>query len=211
MNGHTNFPRSGGATRPSTARVWAVSVVLCCGAVVSGCADPTGPGADPMPASAQRWSPEAAGPRGDRAVPATVLPVDLAGLHRGDPDATARAALRIWFDSNTNTDAGPNDAAARSAPLLTARLRAALTSTGSLSPGARWLQRAARHASAAVRVDPSIEAVPPQTRLQAIRVYRVTQTWFTPTGELLDTTVFTVGIVLERNGNAWEVSDVQPR
>ncbi|WP_216917665.1 hypothetical protein [Nocardia noduli] len=193
-------------------RAITAAFVILCTATLSGCASAGTPsGGEAAAASAQRWSPQGSGPQGRRAVAATALPVDLAGLDRGDPDATARAVLQIWFSWNPNVDSGPNDAAARSAPLLSAQYRSAITSTGSLSPGARWLEWAARHASAAVRVDASTEAVPPQTSRHAVRAYQVTQTWFSPSGELLDTAVFTAGIQLLRNGTAWEVNRVEQR
>ncbi|MDE1672646.1 hypothetical protein [Nocardia gipuzkoensis] len=166
-------------------------------------------------ASAQRWSPGALPPaeaerRGPAAV--TALPPELGVVDRGDPDATAQAALRVWFAWNTNTDAGPSDAAARAAPLLARTLVEAISASRAVAgPGAQWSRWANAHASAAVRVDPSPESVPPQTGSEAFRVLVVTQSMFTPRGELLDTVVHTVTVVLRTGRIGWEVSDVAER
>lgn len=186
----------------------AVSVVAA--AVLSGCVAPEGDRADAATASAQRWSPESGDVDGGRrAVAAAVLPVALARVQRSDPDATARAAVEVWFSWNPNTDRGPNDAAARSGPLLSASLQARVTGTGvAAGPGARWLEWTTRRAVAAVRVDASQEAVPPQTLVYALRAYLLTQTWYAPDGTVVDRVGFAVTVALVRAGTRWEVDDV---
>ncbi|MFD4406639.1 hypothetical protein ACFWPH_28150 [Nocardia sp. NPDC058499] len=143
---------------------------------------------------------------------ATALPVDIGHIDRSDPDATARAALIVWFSWNPNVDSGPNNAAARASPLLSAPLRDSITGTAPVrSPGAQWRRWAQQRATASVRVDPGTEAVPPQTPTEAIRVYAVTQNWFSPAGEPIEDVVHKVGVVLRATKSVWEVHHVEQR
>ncbi|MGW5383906.1 hypothetical protein [Nocardia sp. NPDC003963] len=204
----TSITRRGSGSRALLGAVCAST------ALVAGCSPAPGP-QEAGTASAQRWSPTphmpGQSPRPELTA-ATALPVDIGQVDRADPDATARAALTVWFSWNPNVDAGPNDAAARAAPLLSAALRESVTATAPVrGPGADWRQWADRYATAAVRVDPAVDAVPPQTPSQAIRVYAVTQSWFAPGGEPIQTVVRKVGVVLARTDTTWEVNHVEQR
>ncbi|MFI6368301.1 hypothetical protein ACIBG0_36860 [Nocardia sp. NPDC050630] len=151
-----------------------------------------------------------AGPQGP--VAATTLPAEIGEVNRGDPDATARTVLGVWFAWNTNTDSGPNNAAARSAPLLSRDLVAAITGTAPVAgPGAQWNQWAHQHATVAVEVEAAAETVPPQTATEAIRAFVVTQSVYTPLGELIDSVTRAVRVVLHLSGSSWEVSNVDSR
>ncbi|WP_068275241.1 hypothetical protein [Aldersonia kunmingensis] len=168
---------------------------------------------------AQQWTPPApvdddtgSAATGPAPPVRAATPLPLAGVDRTDPDATARAALVVWFSWNTNTDTGPNDAAARALPLLSEQLAAAVTGSASVTgPGAQWARWAAAHATIDVRVDASTELVPPQTATEAIRVFTVTQTVYDPQGRVLDTRTPTVGVVLHRHDVAWEVTTIDER
>ncbi|WP_068273880.1 hypothetical protein [Aldersonia kunmingensis] len=186
--------------------------------VIAGCSTGAHPPA-PSEALAQQWTPPAAAveefagstptmPARERS--STAPP--LAGVDRTDPDATARAALTVWFSWNTNTDSGPNDAAARAVPLLDGSLAAAVTGSSSVTDaGGQWNRWAAAHATVDARVDASPELVPPQTASEAFRVYLVTQTVYDPQGRVLDTRTPTVGLVLHRGPTGWEVSSIDER
>ena len=140
---------------------------------------------------------------------APALPGEFATVNRGDPDAVARTVIAVWFAWNTNTDAGPSDAAARAAPLLSKHLTSQVTGTVPvIGPGARWMGWTRQHATAAVRVDASPELVAPQTDTEAMRAFVVTQTLFTPQGQLLDTVVHQVTVQLWATSGGWEVTRV---
>ncbi|MCX4097695.1 hypothetical protein [Nocardia sp. alder85J] len=181
--------------------------------LAAGCASAAGP--VPQAGGPQHWSPGALPPDPPHrpVTAATVLPPPLGVVDRADPDATARAALTVWYGQNTCTDRGPLDAAARAIPLLSAGLAAAVTGTSPVTgPGARWDTWARARAVAAVRIDASTETVPPPTDSEAIRVYVVTREMYGPQGDLVDTVTDTVGVLLRRDpARGWEVARVDPR
>ncbi|MBF6171134.1 hypothetical protein [Nocardia blacklockiae] len=176
---------------------------------IGGCVSPATEPADRATGDSQYRAPAADGRLG---IAATSLPAEAGPIDRRDADATARAVLRIWFGWNTNRDRGPLDAACRAAPLLSATLTATVTSSAPVTdPGAAWARWSGSHAVAAVDVAASTEPVPPQTDTEAIRVYRVSQYFYDPTGALIDTVYRTVGVLMRRASPEWEVNRVDER
>ncbi|MFE2999306.1 hypothetical protein ACFXG4_30395 [Nocardia sp. NPDC059246] len=174
---------------------------------VTGCGQLVIPDqAGARPSSAAAWQP--ALPTRTVAA-AAALPGEFTTVNRGDPDAVARTVMAVWFAWNTNTDAGPSDAAARAAPLLSKHLTSQVTGTVPvIGPGARWMEWARQHATAAVQVDASPELVAPQTDTDAMRAFVVTQTLYTPEGQSLDTVVHQVAVQLTNTSSGWEVTHV---
>lgn len=137
--------------RPRTAAaIAALALVL-----LSGCArDQDGVSA---PASSHHQLPPApAEPTAPTAE--TTLPPAVATVDRTDPQHVAQAAVRIWFTWNTDVDTGPNNAAARTAPLLTPAFAHSVLATGSNNPGGQWLTWAQHKAI----VTPTIRVLPDQ-------------------------------------------------
>ncbi|MBY4107316.1 hypothetical protein HQO87_26550, partial [Rhodococcus fascians] len=128
-------------------------------------------------------------------------------VDRQDPDSVATAALTVWFTWNTAVDAGPNDAAARTAPLLTSDYAREITSTtAQSSPGAQWLDWAADGAVLTPDLVVDDEPVPPQTDSAAYRSCRVTQRIDgAPVSERV------VAMILRRGSGGWEVSRIQDK
>lgn len=204
----------------ATARTMLAGTGIVLGVLLStSCSSPTASdsaGTDTATlAPAQRWTQPGTDPGTSTPPPskaATKLPPEAAGVDRTDPDATARAALAVWFTWNTNTDSGPNAGSVRAVPLLSSAFAARVTGSGSVSgPGGRWNQWAAQHASVRAVVAASTELVPPQSDTEAFRVFVVTQTVFTPTGQVIDTLTRTVAVKLNRTSPDWEVSSVDER
>jgi hypothetical protein len=161
---------------------------------------------------AQQWTPGTPPPSGSdptRTPPpaATALPDIAAGVDRQDPDSVATAALTVWFTWNTAVDAGPNDAAARTAPLLTSEYAREITSTtAQSSPGAQWLDWAARGAVLTPDLVADDEPVPPQTDSTAYRSYHLTQRIDgAPVSERV------VAMILRRGPDGWEVNRIQDK
>ncbi|WP_207890901.1 hypothetical protein [Rhodococcus sp. Eu-32] len=160
---------------------------------------------------AQHWNPgdtpaESIDPVRTPPRAATALPGDI-DVDRGDPDSVAASTLRIWFTWDTGVDAGPNDAAARTAPLLTDTYSREITSTTAQSnPGAQWLSWAAHGAVLVPSLVVDDEPTPPQTDEIAYRAYRVTQTI---DGAPVNQSI--VAVVLRRGAAGWEVSRVQDK
>ena len=185
----------------------AAAVLTACGGQDTGSANTDAPS---IPA--QQWTPGTPPPSGSdptRTPPpaATALPDLAAGVDRQDPDSVATAALTVWFTWNTAVDDGPNDAAARTAPLLTSDYAREITSTtAQSSPGAQWLDWAARGAVLTPDLAADDEPVPPQTDSTAYRSYRVTQTVDgAPVSERV------VAMILRRGSGGWEVSRIQDK
>lgn len=196
----------------STTRT-ALAALLLTGAVLTGCSD-TGPTDDQGSPSipAQQWNPgapdpEASNPVRTPAPAATALPETAPAVDRSDPDSVAVTALTIWFTWNTAADTGPNDAAARTAPLLTADYAREVTSTtAQSSPGAQWLSWAARNAVLTPVLVIDDEPTPPQTDEVAYRAYRITQTIDgAPVNEAI------VAVVLRHGTDGWAVSRIQDK
>jgi hypothetical protein len=199
-----------------TRRRAALSVAACAAVLLAGCSaqEPTSDGAAATTtgARAQQWTPGT--DTAEVAPPSTArtLPPEAAGVDRTCPDATARAALTVWFGWNTNTDRGPNDAAARATPLLSPRLVDAVTSTTSVTgPGAQWNQWAAKHATLTAEVAASPELVPEETATEAYRVFVVTQTARTPDGTEAGTRSTTANVLLRHTADGWEVDKISER
>ncbi|KQU45958.1 hypothetical protein ASG84_11575 [Rhodococcus sp. Leaf278] len=185
----------------------AAAVLTACGGQDTGSARSDAPS---IPA--QQWTPGTPPPSGSdptRTPPpaATALPDIAAGVDRQDPDSVATAALTVWFTWNTAVDAGPNDAAARTAPLLTSDYAREITSTtAQSSPGAQWLDWAARGAVLTPDLVADDEPVPPQTDATAYRSYHLTQRI---TGAPVSERV--VAMILRRGPDGWEVSRIQDK
>lgn len=165
-------------------------------------------------APAQQWDPNdpprSTGPTAPTAE--TSLPEKAARVDRTDPELVAQAAVQVWFSWDTGTDDGPNDATARTAPLLTQEFADSLLSTGSNSPGGQWLTWAEQDAI----ITPTWRLMPdqgaPQNADRRYFVYEVTQTARTPEGDLIGTPVVTSAwVICVRHGNNWEVSQLAQR
>ncbi|MBY4212623.1 hypothetical protein HQO27_01695 [Rhodococcus fascians] len=191
----------------------AAALLLAAATALTGCAD-TGSAelGDPPTIPAQQWNPgstapTAADPVRTPARAATALPDSAAALDREDPDAVAAAAVTIWFTWDTGVDAGPNDAAARTAPLLTDDYAREITSTtAQTGPGARWLSWAERRAVLTPTLAADDEPTPPGTDEVAYRAYRVTQSVEgAPVGESI------VAVVLRHRPGGWQVSRIQDK
>ena len=189
----------------------ALTGLLIAATVLTACGgESTNNGSDAPSIPAQQWTPGTPPPSGSDptrtpAPAATTLPDLLAaGVDRQDPDSVATAALTVWFTWNTAVDAGPNDAAARTAPLLTSDYAREITSTtAQSSPGAQWLDWAARGAVLTPDLVADDEPVPPQTDSTAYRSYHVTQRIDgAPVSERV------VAMILRRGSGDWEVSRI---
>ncbi|MBY4131545.1 hypothetical protein HQO83_24430 [Rhodococcus fascians] len=191
----------------------ALAAILIAATVLTACGgEGTDNGSYVPSIPAQQWTPGMPPPSGSdptRTPPpaATELPGIAAGVDRQDPDSVATAALTVWFTWNTAVDAGPNDAAARTAPLLTADYAREITSTtAQSSPGAQWLNWAADGAVLTPDLVADDEPVPPQTDSTAYRAYHLTQTIDgAPVSERV------VAVILRRGPNGWEVSRIQDK
>lgn len=197
-----------------TTRTTALTGLLVAATVLTACGgQDAGSGSSDAPSiPAQQWTPGMPPPSGSDPTrtppsPATELPDVAAGVDRQDPDSVATAALTVWFTWNTAVDAGPNDAAARTAPLLTSDYAREITSsTAQSSPGAQWLDWAADGAVLTPDLVADDEPVPPQTDSVAYRAYRVTQRIDgSPVSER------GVALILRRGPNDWEVSRIQDK
>ena len=197
-----------------TTRTAALTGLLVAAAVLTACGgqDTGSANTDAPSIPAQQWTPGTPPPSGSdptRTPPpaATTLPDIAAGVDRQDPDSVATAALTVWFTWNTAVDAGPNDAAARTAPLLTSDYAREITATtAQSSPGAQWLDWAAGGAVLTPDFVADDEPVPPQTDSTAYRSYRVTQTIDgAPVSERV------VAMILRRGSGGWEVSRIQDK
>ncbi|OZC61994.1 hypothetical protein CH306_17645 [Rhodococcus sp. 15-725-2-2b] len=190
----------------------AFAAILITATVLTACGGQETGGTDAPSIPAQQWTPGTPPPTGSDptrtpAPAATTLPDIAAGVDRQDPDSMATAALTVWFTWNTAVDAGPNDAAARTAPLLTADYAREITSTtAQSSPGAQWLDWAARGAVLTPDLVADDEPVPPQNDSTAYRSYRVTQRIDgAPVSERV------VAMILRRGSDGWEVSRIQDK
>nr|WP_256985133.1 hypothetical protein [Rhodococcus sp. 06-1059B-a] len=191
-------------TRMGVLVATALIAVIFAGCGHGGTSEP----ADGPSIPAQQWNPgdtppESIDPVRTPPPAATALP-DNVDVDRSDPDSVAAAALTIWFTWNTGVDAGPGDAAARTAPLLTADYAREITATtAQSSPGAQWLSWAARGAVLTPTFVPSDEPTPPQTDTDAYRAYRLTQS--VDGAPVADTVV---AVILRRGPTGWEVSRI---
>lgn len=196
-----------------TTRRTALAAILTAATVLTACGgENTNNGSEVPSIPAQQWTPGTPPPSGSdttRTPPpaATALPDLAAGVDRQDPDSVATAALTVWFTWNTAADAGPNDTAARTAPLLTSEYAREITSTtAQSSPGAQWLAWAAGGAVLTPDFEADDEPVPPQTGSTAYRSYRVTQRIDgVPVSERV------VAMILRRGSGGWEVSRIQDK
>lgn len=200
------------------AGVVAAAVVAAIVGSVVGCGrsdnPPTAPTTSTAQVPAQQWNPWT----GAEALPrpiaplAATLPPSENGVDRSNPDSVTQAALRIWYSWDPGHDHGPNEAATRSGPLLTAQLAHQLTATSPIrSPGAQWEQWAAVHAVVTPRLVCGTEPTQPDTTDRAYRSYTVELTATTPDDRVAGTDVAYVDITLERNAHGWRVDSVKPR
>jgi hypothetical protein len=189
----------------------AVAALLLSVAVVAGCSNSGSHETEASPSiPAQQWNsgdapPEGSDPTRTPAQAASTLPAAAREVDRDDPSSVATAALTVWFSWDTGVDAGPNDAAARTAPLLTNVYAREITSTtAQSSPGAQWLSWAARGAVLIPSLVADDEPTPPQTDEVAYRAFRVTQTI---DGEPANQAI--VAVILRHSSVGWEVSRIQ--
>jgi hypothetical protein len=103
-------------------------------------------------------------PRGDLPGPATV--------DGTQPGAVARWVLTAWYGYDTALDSGPSDAARRALPWLTPHLAGVVRQAAPVAaPPVTWTRWAQARAYATVRLTPGADDHPPDTALQAFRVY----------------------------------------
>ena len=193
--------------------VAAVAAVVGVGVVVAGCSQvggESGAGGTSPAVGAQRWTPGMQTSARTPAQAATSLPPALAGVVRTDPLAVATAAMLIWFSWDPGTDSGPDDAAARAAPLLTPAYAQALTTGAPVSgPGADWARWRAQRARLVPSVQPGVEPVPPATQASALEQLEVSQAVTAPDGTVTAHESAVVDVTLTHRGDGWEVADVQ--
>ncbi|MBA4025042.1 MAG: hypothetical protein C0482_22030 [Gordonia sp.] len=181
------------------------------------CADDSGDDATTTPtalAPAQQWDPDDAPTTTEPTAPTPATALDKAlQVDRSDPEQLAQAAVKIWFSWDTSADDGPNDAAARTAPLLTTSFADSLFSTGSNSPGGQWLTWAADDAV----ITPTWRLLPdqgaPQTADRKYFVYEIQQTARTPEGNQIGKpATASAWVICVRTGDDfWEVSQLAQR
>lgn len=208
MNTTTTRPRLAVATLAA-----ALALVL-----LAGCSsDDNSPliSTTPPPlAPAQQWDPNNAPTTTEPTAPTPATALDKAlQVDRSDPEQLAQAAVKIWFSWDTGSDDGPNDAAARTAPLLTAEFADSLFSTGSNNPGGQWLTWAEQDAV----VTPTWRLLPDQGAPQAADrkffVYEVQQIARTPEGNQIGKPAITSAwvICVRTAADFWEVSQLAQR
>ncbi|OZC55455.1 hypothetical protein CH267_12775 [Rhodococcus sp. 06-621-2] len=194
---------------PHTRTCFRVATALLTAVILTACGDggTSGPTEGPS-IPAQQWNPgdtppESIDPIRTPPPAATALPGSV-DVDRCDPDSVAAAALTVWFTWNAGVDAGPGDAAARTAPLLTADYAREITATtAQSSPGAQWLSWTSRSAVLTPTFVASDEPTPPQTDTVAYRAYRLTQS--VDGAPVADTVV---AVVLRFGPTGWEVSRI---
>ena len=141
---------------------------------------------------------------------ATTLPPSIAGVDRNDPTAVAQAALQVWFTWFPVYDAGPIDAVARTAPLLTAEFAtAAAGQRPARDPGVAWEQWAQQRIEIAAIITLGVEPTPPDTEDRRHRSFVVTQSGNTTPPTIVSTGY--VDVVLSRELDGWRVATVRPR
>jgi hypothetical protein len=144
-------------------------------------------------------------------VPTGVDPA-TAGVDRTSIDTVATAVVTALNTADTRTDTGPNDAAARTVGLLTADYAAAVVTTPPLrSAGARWTTWTTQGVQLTATVEALPDDRPADTATTATRLYLVTQTPTTATGQVLDAVVTVAYIGLRRVAAGWAVAQVAQR
>lgn len=168
---------------------------------------------------AQQWDPtdlpDGDDPSADAPTPANALPEWAADVDRTDAFQVAKTAAQVWYSWDPVNDSGPDDAAARTAPLLTPGFATSTTSTGSVAgPGAQWASWSAARASVKVTVTPApTDGAPTNDPSTKYFIFRVTQTPYTPAGAVLDTPdPKVVAVIATASGlDQWEVSSLTER
>lgn len=146
------------------------------------------------------------------AASATALPPQQSGIDRENPDAVALAAMTLWFSWDTRTDTGPNDAAARTAPLLAPEYARILTEAAPQSwPGGDWMRWRDQSARLVATARKGAEPTPPPTAATAYTQVVVDQAVTRPDGTVTETVQTVVDVKLTRGGNGWEVASVRHR
>lgn len=144
-------------------------------AATTSAATPGAPatGAQPGTSSSTAAGTLTARPAGTTGTPRGPLP-DPATVDGTQPDAVARWVLTAWYGYDTALDAGPSDTARRALPWLTPHLADIVRqATPIAAPPATWTRWAQARAYATVRLTPGADDRPPDTALQAFRVYTV--------------------------------------
>ncbi|MBC7299920.1 MAG: hypothetical protein H5T78_03080 [Nocardia sp.] len=189
-----------------------VVAALTLSACGTGADDSSTTGSSTTKPRAQQWTPGMSTTARPPATTATALPPAEAGVDRSDPDAVALAAMTIWFDWDTARDTGPNDAAARSAPLLSPDYARAMTSGAPQSgPGADWAMWKSRSAHLVPTVRRGAEPVPPATPSKAYAQVVVDQAVTLPDGTVTEHRESVVAVTLTKGSQGWEVSTVRLR
>ena len=168
---------------------------------------------------AQQWDPTDL-PNGDSPTataptPATELPAWAADVDRSNPFQVAKTAVQVWYSWDPTTDTGPDDAAARTAPLLTSAFAAQTTSTGSVNgPGAQWLSWSSAGAKLKVSVDVMpTDGAPTTDPSRKYFIFRVTQLPYTSSGAVLEPAPprLVAVVATEATPDTWEVSSLSER
>lgn len=168
------------------------------------------------PAAASSTAPQSASrtvqPERSTPTAATAVPPALARVDRGSIDAVATAVVTAFNTADTTTDSGPNDTAARTVSLLTADYAAGIVNTPPLrSPGAQWNSWAAQGVRLGATVKTLPDDRPVDTTTTATRIYLVTQTPTTRTGQVLAPVVTVAYVGLRRGTSGWAVAQVEQR
>jgi hypothetical protein len=168
----------------------------------------TAPGTATVTATPSRTvQPERSAP----SVPSSVAPA-LALVDRSSIDAVATTVVAAFNTADTATDTGPNDAAARTISLLTADYAAAVINTPpQRSPGAQWNTWTTQGVHLAATVKPLPDDRPADTTSTATRIYLVTQTPTTATGQVLAPVVTVAYVGLRKDTAGWAVAQVEQR
>ena len=144
-------------------------------------------------------------------MPTAVDPV-LATVDRTSADAVAMAVVTAFNTADTTVDAGPNDAAAAAISLLTADYAAGIINTPPLrSPGAQWNTWTTQGVKLTATVAALPDDRPADTASTATRIYLVTQTPITGTGNTLPAVVTIAYVGLARTTAGWSVAQVEQR
>lgn len=212
-------------TNPTRLRSNSVALTLGAAAIAvmcTACGGSSSPGGSTSTtlAPAQQWTPTtdtSAGSTPTAPAPApapaasSTLPAGTPPVDRHSPESVARAALTIWFTWDTRTGSGPNDAAARTGPLLRASYADTLSQSGSVGPGAQWQEWSAEQAVLKPTISSLSDAGAPNTATAHFYQAVVTQTPYSPSGSPLDAPVLNEVAVIVRHGDVgWEVTSIQP-
>lgn len=128
-------------------------------------------------------------------------------VDRSDPTSVALAAAQIWFGWDTTADTSPYQAALRTAPLLTDKCVARLTSSPPAgAPGQDWTALALVHARAQVDAEVGAEDQPRDSQDRAVRLLTVTQRWIADKPTPPRRVIAQVALAKDRQDGQWAVT-----